>query len=283
MTLVVCNDHRALSAPLEQIIHTYGVRAISGADHSRAHPIDLSGGDSGYVALHRVEGLKAMADLVANDDILCLIDTDVFLYGDLREEVFPAGNAMAANAIIAHQPFLSADSSGRGVDLQGLLKAIGCETTLKPGGVTVFLEGVVVRDEKFIQDCFRFGQVLYLLGKAANLSEHAIWMSEMACFALAASANEIDYALLDAQEFSVPGPNQEELPSGSFFHYYVDVNDGAGGPFRFSHWHKQLFRERNFLSADPQSFRIGASSALEKSFFDLAIAAKRRLVEIAAQ
>lgn len=283
LTLVVCNDHRALSSPLKQIIHSYGVRAISGADHSRGHPIDLSGDDSGYVALHRIEGLKAMADLVENDDIVCLIDTDVFLYGDLREEVFPTGNAMASNALIAEQPFLSTDGSGRGVDLQGLLNAIGCDAGLKPGGVTVFLEGVALRDKKFIQDCFRFGQVLYLLGKAANLSEHAIWMSEMACFALAATANQIDYALLDAQEFSVPGANQEDAPSGTLFHYYVDFNDGAGGPFRFSPWHKQLFRDRNFLSTDLHSFRIGASSPLEKAFFDLAIAAKHRLGEVASE
>jgi hypothetical protein len=283
VTLVVCNDHRPLSAPLAQIIHTYGVRAISGDDHSYGHPVDLSGGDSGYVALHRVEGLKAMAHVVENDDIVCLMDTDVFLYKDLRDEVFPVGNAMAANVIIAHEPFLSTDSGGRGIDLQGLLATIGCDTTLKPGGVTVFLEGAAVRNEKFVQDCFRFGQTLYLLGKATNLSDRAIWMSEMACFALAAAANEIEYRLLDAQEFSVPGPNQEDLPPGSFFHYYVDINDGAGGPFRFSHWHKQLFRDRNFLNSDLESFRVGASSPLETSFFDLAIAAKRRLGEIVAQ
>jgi hypothetical protein len=277
ITIVVCNDGAPVSGPLAQILDVYGVRMISAASHSRAHPIDFSSGESGYVALHRVEGLKAIAPIVDNEDVVCLMDSDIFLYGDLREEVFPTGNAMATNWILSHKPFLGASGDGRGIDLQGLLSAIGCDTPVKPGGVTVFLDGATLRSEKFIQDCFRFGQILFLLGKTADLSDRSIWMAEMACFALAATANRIDYTLLDAREFKVPDPDQEDLPSGSFFHYYVDINDGSGGVFRFSEWHKQLFRERSLLNADLDSFRIGASSPLEKRFFDLAMAARLRM------
>lgn len=282
ITVVVCNDHKSLSAELTHLLKVYGARAITGANHAYSHKIDFSSGSGGYVALNRVEALKAIAAHVDPVDTVCLMDTDVFLYGNMRADIFPAGNAMASNPIINDRLFMGFGSQEIGVDLQKLLGSLGCERTLKRGGVTVFMNGATIGKNKVIQDCFRFAQILYLLGKAAGLGDHNVWMAEMACFAMALTANEIDYELLDNPEFAVPEPQQSMLPDGAFFHYYADINDGLGGPFLGSEWNKQLFLDRDFLVENLESFRRCAQSDVERCFFDLAIAAKRRLSEFHA-
>jgi len=282
VTVVVCNDHAKLSAELERLLDAYGVRAITGTNHRHSHDIDFAGGRGGYVALNRVEALKAIADHVEPEDVVCLMDTDLFLYGDLQPELFPAGNAMAANRILADELFMGFGSRERGVDLQKLLGALGCDRRVGRGGVTVFLTGATVRGGKLIEDCFRFAQVLHLLGKVAGLPEHNVWLAEMACYAMALTANRVDYELLEVPQFAVPEPQQVTLPPGSFFHYYADVNDGRGGPFLDSQWSKQLFRDRDFLGEDLESFRAGARTDLERRFLDLSMAARRRLHEARA-
>jgi len=277
LTVVVCNDHVELSPELSRLLEVYGVHPLTGANHARSHDIDFSEGRGGHVALNRVEALHAIAAYVEADDVVCLMDTDVFLCGDLLEDVFPTGNALARNGMIGEQPFMSGISGGRGIDLDKLLASIGCQTPLKPGGVTVFLTGQTIRNTKVIRDCFRCAQILYLLGKVLDLPPEVTWVTEMACFAMALTPNGIDYELLDAPQFAVLPPGQETVPDGSFYHYYCDINDGAGGPFRNSEWHKQLFANSDLLLADLESFRWRASSDLEKRFFDLALAARRRL------
>ncbi|RFC39878.1 MAG: Coenzyme PQQ synthesis protein D (PqqD) [Candidatus Nitrotoga sp. CP45] len=282
ITVVVCNDHEKLSKELTQLIEVYGTRTITGANHAHSHKIDFSSSHGGYVALNRVEALKAIAAHVEPDDIVCLMDTDLFLYGDMRDDLFPTGNAMASNNIINDKLFMSFGSDDHGIDLQKLLDSLGCDRKLKRGGVTVFMTGATVGNDKIIQDCFRFAQITYLLGKAAGLPNHNVWLAEMACFAMALTANGIDYELLDVQQFAVPEPQQATLPEGSFFHYYADINDGQGGPFLGSQWNKQLFHDRNFLIEDLESFRMVAQSDVERCFLDLSIAAKRRLHESCA-
>ncbi len=277
ITVVVCNDHAALSPELTRLLTLYGVAAVTGANHAGSHDIDFSAGRGGYVALNRVEALSALADYVEPDDVVCLMDTDLFLYGELQEDLFPTGNAMAANSIIGEQPFMGFAPSGGGVDLNKLLASMGCETPLKPGGVTVFLTGETVRNQKVIRDCFRFAQILYLLGKVLELPADATWVAEMACFAMALTPNRIDYILLDTPQFAVLSPQQETVPEGSFYHYYCDPNDGRGGPFPDSEWNKQLFGGSDFLLADLEGFRAGATTDLEQRFLDLALAARRRL------
>jgi Coenzyme PQQ synthesis protein D (PqqD) len=279
ITLVVCNDHQQVSADLARLLEVYGISAVTGANHVHSHAIDFSAHPGGYAALNRVEALKAIAPHVAADDIVCLMDTDLFLYGDLRADLFPAGNALAANGIVGDKLFLGHGSEDQGIDLQKLLNAMGCQRELQRGAVTVFLTGETVREDKVIQDCFRFAQIIYLLGATAGLPERNLWMAEMACFAMALTANGVDYRLLDAPQFAVPEPQQVDQPPGSFFHYYVDVNDGLGGPFPGSEWNKQLFGDRNFLAENLESFRKGARSELERCFLDLSIAARRRLLE----
>ena len=282
ITVVVCNDHQDLSGELARLIAVYGVRALTGENHAHSHEIDFSAHRGGYAALNRVEALKAIAPHVEPEDVVCLMDTDLFLYGDLRPDLFPAGNAMAWNDIISDGLFLSRGSAEQGIDLQKVLGALGCQRELKRGGVTVFMTGATVGNDKVIGDCFRFAQIIYLMGKAAGLPEPNLWMAEMACFAMALTANGIDYELLDEPRFAVPEPQQATSPPGSFFHYYADINDGLGGPFLDSHWNKQMFVERNFLAEDVESFRKGARSDVERCFFELSLAARRRLLESAA-
>jgi hypothetical protein len=279
ITLVVCNDHEPLSAELVRLIDVYGVAALTGDNHAHSHKVDFSTHEGGYVALNRVEALKVIAPHVASDDVVCLMDTDLFLYGELRLDAFPRGNAMAANAIVSDPRFLGGGSEERGIDLQKLLAAIGCERELKRGAVTVFLTGATLRNDKVIKDCFRFAQIIYLLGKTAGLPDTAVWMSEMACFAMSLTANDIDYELLDAPQFAVPDPEPAVVATGSFFHYYADINDGRGGPFLGSEWNKQLFPDRDFLGENLESFRKGARTDIERSFFDLSLAARKRLRE----
>ncbi len=277
-TVVVCNDHTELSAELRHILDVYQVEAITGTNHAHSHDIDFPSGHGGYAALNKVEALSAFASHAELDDIVCLMDTDVFLFGELQRDLFPAGNALAANRTIGDKYFMGYGNPV-GVNLQRLLGAIGCETELQAGGVTVFLTGDTLGNGKIIQDCFRFAQVLYLLGKVAGLSDHNTWVAEMACFAMALTANQVPHELLDAPQFAVPEPQQTRLPEGTFFHYYTDVNDGNGGPFAGSEWHKQLFRQRNFLNDDLESFDAGTAGEAERRFLDLAKAARRRLDE----
>jgi len=279
ITVVVCNDHRPLSGRLARLLEVYGARVLTGENHAHSHEIDFSTHQGGYAALNRVEALKAMAAHVAAGDVVCLMDTDLFLYGPLQPQLFPAGNAMAWNDILSDGLFLGRGSTERGIDLQKVLAALGCQRELKRGGVTVFMTGETLANEKVIGDCFRFAQIVYLLGKTAGLPEQNLWMAEMACFALALTANDIDYALLDTPQFAVPAPQEAAPPAGSFFHYYADINDGLGGPFWGSEWSKQLFTDRDFLGEDLESFRRSARSDVERCFFDLSIAARRRLLE----
>jgi len=143
----------------------------------------------------------------------------------------------------------------------------------------VFLTGATLASDKVIKDCFRFAQIIYLLGKTAGLPDHNLWMAEMACFAMALTANQLDYELLDVPQFAVPAPRQATVPAGSFFHYYCDINDGFGGPFADSEWNKQLFVARDFLAEDLESFRRDARGEVERRFLDLALTARRRLLE----
>ena len=280
INIVVCNNHQPISAELAHILETYNVTYFTGESHADNHQIDFAGGGERYVPLNRVEALNVISHHVAADDLVCLMDSDIFLYGDLQQELFPEGNAMASNWIIGQQKYFHFSTNDtKGLSLPKLLEALGCEQEFKPGGVMVFLTGETLQgnDRKVIRDCFRFLQILYLAGKILELPPHGVWVAEMACFALAMYPNGIDYELLDTQQFAVQEQNARELPAGSFFHYYSDINDGGDGPFYQSRWHKQLFRERNFLLADVESFLEVARGEAEIRFMKLALQARERL------
>ena len=277
---VVCNNHQHISAELQHIFATYGVRYFTGASPADNHDIDFAGGGDRYVPMNRVEALNVIRRHCAPDDVICLMDSDIFLYGALSPSLFPTGNAMTKNWIIGQEKYFQFSTQDTlGLSLPKLLSALGYEQEFKPGGVLVFLTGeaLIQNDGKLVQDSFRFLQILYLAAKILALPPHGSWVAEMACFAMAMYPSELDYELLEVEEFAVPSPGVSKPREGTLFHYYADLNDGCTGPFEGSQWHKQLFSEDNFLLADIESFLEVAESDAARRFLTLACVARDRL------
>ncbi len=279
---VVCNDHRPLSDRLARIFETYDIRYYTGASHADHHDMDFAGGGDVYRPLNRIEALNVAARHVGDSDLVFLLDTDIFLYRELDLSIFPSGNAMGENWLIANKPFFSHRNGPGGVDLHALLAALGVEQPFEPGGVSVFLTGEVLRRNEFklTRDCFRFTQLLYLAGKIVGPSDY--WVSEMPCFALAATANGVEYELIDAKPFMVD--KDEVIAPGTFYHYYHDPGDreGIDGAFHGSPWHKQRFFHTDLLATDLEEDYEASASDHERYFFELAMRAQRRLREVDA-
>jgi hypothetical protein len=297
--VVVCNDYATLSDDLVAVFATYGdaVRCLLGTNfggrrievHSEEayddFTVEALGSHAfldvherptprGYVPLNRVEALNVVGDTLAADMIV-LMDPDIFLYGKLNPACLPDRNSLQDNKIIRRTPFFSLGQK-KGVLLPELLRALQCETQYLPGGVTVFLDGQTVANKKFITDCFRFGQLMYLAGRIVGVPK--VWLAEMPCFSLALTFNNIPYQVIDGPEFSTE-IRKESLPDGTFYHYYGDYSDGHGfGAFPGSRWCKQLHRHENFLlTADLDALRQESVTDHERFFFDLAKSAKTRL------
>ena len=273
--VVVCNDGRALSDRLRHVLSVYGVRHYTAADHPTRQVMDFSSGDDRYAPLNNIEALRAVSPHVGDDEMVCLMDTDIFLYGELRREIFPAANAVAQNWIVEQDRYFSFGSETVGVDLQQLLSAMGCTTPFRPGAVTIFLTGETVRNTKFVQDCFRFTQVLFLLGQILGVPK--VWTAHMASFALAMTVNGIDYSVLSAPELSTRNSDEDRIGPGTWYHYFRDLADGGGGAFAGSPWCKQQFRDTDLLDQDLTRFAAGARTDHERYFFDLALRAQRKL------
>jgi hypothetical protein len=275
--VVVCNNGEAFSDGLAAILSRYGTAVVRATNHARANRIDVGheGGEC-YPAVNRVEALRAAADFVDAQDLICLLDSDTFLFRDLNVEVLPTGCALPRNRHIESERFFStvAANGNRGVDIRKLLEAVGFKGEFKPGGVNVFVTGEVAKNPKFIADCFRFAHALYLLGRAAGAE--ITWMAEMPCFALAMAANGIDYELLESTELLVSTGAEETIPSGTIYHYYCDPADGRG-PFPNSTWHKQAYRDRDFLASAFDAQAAGAETEHERYFFELAGRAREHL------
>ncbi|MFN0264534.1 PqqD family protein [Tepidamorphus sp. 3E244] len=275
--VVVCNGGAPLSDDLSAILSRYNTQVATGRDHARAMRIDTGHADGeAHAALNRVEALKVAADHVGEGEMVCLLDTDVFFYDGLPLELLPQSNALARNWHIETTPFFSSIdiNEGAGIDLQKLLEAMGCKAEFKPGGVNVFLTAETVRDPKFIADCFRFSQALFMLGRTAGA--RLTWISEMPCFALALSANGLEHDLLEAKQFLVSDCNEAEIPPGTIYHYYSDPRDFGRTAFRDSAWHKQAYVSQNFLETDFSGHEKKATTDHERYFFKLARAARDR-------
>ena len=275
--VVVCNNHEPLSAELRHIFSTYDVRYFTGANHPRNQSLDFATGSDEYVPLNRIEALNIISDQVQDDEMVCLIETDMFVYNNLNLAVFPQTNALYKNWIIRQELFFSFGAETRGVDLKKLLEAIGCTTPFQPAGVTVFLTGQTLKNKKFIQDCFRFTQVLYLLGSIVKVPK--VWVAEMPCFALALTANGLGYEVIESPEFSTTNHADETISPGSFYHYYHDIQDGGDGAFWGSGWSKQQFLTTDLLAKNLDPFSDAAKTDHERLFFELAKRAQRRLYD----
>ena len=276
--VVVCNDRAPISDELENIISIYEADYAQGANYDQSQRLDvwLNGG-SYYSALNRIEALLVAAGHVDESDMICLLDSDIFLFGDINLDIMPKRCAAPRNWHIQTEPFFSsvAINQGRGVDLAKLLEAIGCDKTFKPGGVNVFVTSAVAKNGKFIADCFRFAQAIFLLGRVAGATN--TWMAEMPCFTLAMTANGIAWDLLEQEEFLISSCQESAITAGTFYHYYSDPADFGKAAFLHSKWHKQAFSKDNFLLSDFRQFAADAKTDHEKYFFQLALNARERL------
>ena len=257
-------------------MRTYGVRHFTATSHATRENIDFAGGGDVYVPFNRIEALRAVAPHVRRDDVVFLLDTDNFLYRELDPSVIPRENAVCENDIIAGEPFFTNRGGTVGIDLQKLLESMGCPSPLGRGGVAVFLTGETIQNEKFVQDCFRFTQIVYLLGKTAGLSNRDTWISEMPSFALSLAANQIPHRVVDSKWFQVH--KHESIPPGTFYHYYGDLKDSSvEGAFYDSDWHKQRYHHVDLLETDLEEHSRAAVTDHERFFFELARRARRRL------
>jgi len=239
-------------------------------NNGRNEKIDFASGSGGYPVLNKITALDAVAANVAADDLICLTDTDVFLYGDLNPDVIPHGNALADNWLINKPIFFSNHASGEGVDLCKLLDSLDVKTQWKGGGVTIFLTGKTIQNHTFVRDCFRFVQVLFLLGRIRKVKDN--FLAEMPCYALALTSHDIGYETIRCPEFSTENVADQEIPKGSFYHYYRWLGAFAGSP-----WTKIHFRHRNLLESDIGVFEKRAQTDHEKYFFALVRCAQARL------
>lgn len=276
--VVVCNDGEPLSDELRNILNSYDTAYAEGRNHAKLHRLDV-GNENGefYAAVNRVEALSVAAGFVSDHEIICLLDSDTFVYGDLNVEIMPTQCAAPRNWHIEQDRFFSTvdKNRGKGIDLRKILEAIGCDHEFEPGGVNVFVTGEVAKNRKFIADCFRFAHALYLLGRTAGAE--VVWMAEMPCFALAMTANGIRYQLLEQQELLVSSSNEKSIPIGTIYHYYNDLAESDQGAFHASKWHKQAYLNENFLRSDIEKFSVEATTDHERYFFGLATEARQRL------
>jgi hypothetical protein len=278
---VVCNNGEPISDELKRILGSYDTQFAQARNHARSHPLDAgSSAGSHHGGLNKIQALSVASSYVGDDDIICLLDSDTFLYRDLNPDIMPKRCALPWNWHVDQEKFFSTipANNGAGVNLRTLLQAIGCNDELKPGGVNVFVTGAAAQNKKFISDCFRFAQVLFLLGRIAGLRK--TWIAEMPGFALAMTANGIPYDLLKNQEFLVPSCREESIPAGSIYHYYSDPVDFGSAAFAGSKWHKQAYLEKNFLRSDFGPYLTTRSERIsdhEKYFFELAERARKRI------
>lgn len=274
--VVVCNNCQPLSEPLNDIFTAYNTRYFTTTNYPQNENMEFAGDGDCYVAINRVQALNAIADFIAPDDLICLMETDIFLYMDLNPDVIPTTNALTKNWIIGQELFFTLKHDPEGVNLSKLLEIMGCPNSFQPGGVTVFLTGATVQNKKFIHDCFRFAQILYLMGRILELDKK-VWISEMPCFALALTTNGIPYDVFDAPEFYTRNINDPSIRPGTFYHYYHDLMDGGGGAFYRSKWYKQLFKKKSFIQEDISHWSSQATSDHEKYFFELVRKARLRI------
>ncbi len=276
LLVVVCNNQLDLSDSLTQIFQTYDhVKYFTTTNYPHNESIEFAAGGDSYVPINRIQALSAVADAVNSDDLICLLETDIFLYKDINLDIIPKANALAENWIIQEDIFFSLKRYPSGVSLSKLLESMGCTNSLRPGGVILFLTGETIQNQKFISDCFRFTQILYLMGKILELD--SVWVAEMPCYSLALTVNGIPYDVIDDPAFSTENNADPEIRPGTFYHYYHDLRDGGDGAFYKSKWYKHLYHKKNFLHEDMANWSSVTHSDHEAYFFELATRARLRI------
>ena len=295
--IVVCNDFEELSDELKIIGKVYGNKLRFLFGHNwRNKTLDYPQ-KSSNPGMNKLEALKRVSYYCEEGDMIIHTDSDLFLYKEFNKRAIPNKDTLSWNWIIANDidrdaPFFTyGDKKGKGIWTPELLEIMGCTTEYKGGGVSGFFTGKTLKNKKFIDDCFRFAHLLHsvasILDPKGRIVRHNA--SDMPCYALSLTYNNINYNVEDIEEFTVDNIGNEEIIEGSFYHYYSDLKNegGAQGAFYKSKWYKQMYHGRGSFHLSPDQnllfdndinkYLENAQSKHESYFFELAIKARNKL------
>ena len=238
--------------------------------------------------MNKIEALRVVSSYCEEEDMIIHTDSDLFLYKKFNKKCIPKKDTLSWNWIIGEDsknrkdrsPFFTyGNKELKGIWTPELLEIMGCTMEYKGGGVSGFYTGKTLKNRKFVDDCFRFAHMLHsvaniLGGETGKIKTNA---SDMPCYALSLTYNEIDYDVKEIEEFTVDNGSEEKIKEGSFYHYYHDIRDGSGAFYK-SKWYKHMYHEKNLLlDEDLDKYLKDSKSDHEKHFFTLAIKARNKI------
>ena len=286
--VVVCNDNEEISNDLKRIGEVYKDKLtfLIGRNF-RSNILDYTN-YSINPGMNKIEALKVVSSYCKDDDMIIHTDSDLFLYKKFNKKCIPKKDTLSWNWIIGEDsknrkdrsPFFTyGNKELKGIWTPELLEIMGCTMEYKGGGVSGFYTGKTLKNRKFVDDCFRFAHMLHSIanilgGETGKIKTNA---SDMPCYALSLTYNEIDYDVKEIEEFTVDNGSEEKIKEGSFYHYYHDIRDGSGAFYK-SKWYKQMYHEKNLLlDEDLDKYLKDSKSDHEKHFFTLAIKARNKI------
>ena len=287
--VVICNDNKEISNDLKKIGEIYKDKLIFLIGRNfRSNILDYTN----YTinpGMNKIEALKVVSSYCKDDDMIIHTDSDLFLYKKFNKKCIPKKDTLSWNWIIEEDgknrknrsPFFTyGNKELKGIWTPELLEIMGCTMEYKGGGVSGFFTGKTLKNRKFIDDCFRFAHMLHsvaniLGGETGKIKTNA---SDMPCYALSLTYNDIDYVVDDIREFTVDTISDNKIKEGSFYHYYHDKGDGGYGASFKSKWYKQMYNEKNLLfDEDLDRYLEESNSDHEKHFFNLAVKARNKI------
>ena len=112
---VVCNNGEPISDELKRILGSYDTQFAQARNHARSHPLDAgSSAGSHHGGLNKIQALSVASSYVGDDDIVCLLDSDTFLYRDLNPDIMPKRCALPWNWHVDQEKFFSTIPANNG-------------------------------------------------------------------------------------------------------------------------------------------------------------------------
>ena len=286
--VVICGDVE-LSNDLVRIGEVYeGKLRFLFGNNFRDNILDYTN-NSINPGMNKIEALRVVSSYCEEEDMIIHTDSDLFLYKKFNKKCIPKKDTLSWNWIIGEDsknrkdrsPFFTyGNKELKGIWTPELLEIMGCTMEYRGGGVSGFFTGKTLKNRKFVDDCFRFAHLLHsvaniLGGETGKIKTNA---SDMPCYALSLTYNEIDYDVKEIEEFTVDNIREKKIKDGSFYHYYHDIRDGPNGAFLKSEWCKQKYHFENLLFDDDlEKYLENAVTDHEKYFFNLAIKARNKI------
>ena len=287
--VVISNDNEEISNDLKKIGEIYKDKLIFLIGRNfRGNILDYTN----YTinpGMNKIEALKVVSSYCKDDDMIIHTDSDLFLYKKFNKKCIPKKDTLSWNWIIEEDsknrkdrsPFFTyGNKELKGIWTPELLEIMGCTMEYRGGGVSGFYTGKTLKNNKVVDDCFRFAHLLHTVanilgGESGSIKTNA---SDMPCYALSLTYNEIDYDVKEIEEFTVDNISDKKIKEGSFYHYYHDIRDGLYGAFYKSKWYKQMYYEKNLLlDEDLDKYFEESNSDHEKHFFNLAVKARNKI------